>query len=92
MITLDLADAMASKVGITREQGLAAIKAMTDAIAVALKEGDTVALRGFGTLKLMTQTSTAQVERPGHDQPVTITRKHVAFKPGVLFAHIEPKG
>ena len=91
MINLDLADAMASKTGITREQGLAAIKAMTDAIAGALKAGETVELRGFGTFKYVTRTVTGDVARPGHEA-ITIEQRDVAFRPGVILSRVVAEG
>ena len=47
-----LVDAVAAKAGIKKKEAEAAVNAMTDAIAEALKAGDKVQLIGFGTFEV----------------------------------------
>lgn len=48
----DLIEAMAEAADISKSAAGRALDAMTDAIAVALKNGDTVSLIGFGTFSV----------------------------------------
>ena len=47
-----LVDAVAAKAGIKKKEAEAAVNAMTEAIAEALKAGDKVQLIGFGTFEV----------------------------------------
>lgn len=48
----DLVDAMANAAGITKSAAGQALDAFTDSVAVALKQGDTVSIIGFGTFSV----------------------------------------
>jgi DNA-binding protein HU-beta len=48
----DLVNAMAEKAGLSKSDSEKALKAFTDAITVALKAGEKVALVGFGTFSV----------------------------------------
>ena len=50
-----LVDVVAAKAGIKKKEAEAAVNAMTDAIAEALKAGDKVQLIGFGTFEVKTR-------------------------------------
>lgn len=48
----DLVDAMANAAGITKSAAGQALDALTDSVAVALKQGETVSIIGFGTFSV----------------------------------------
>ena len=75
----ELSSAVAKQANLTQAQAKAAVEATLDAIATALKEGDKVALLGFGTFSVN--------ERPGINpatkEKITIpAKKVVKFKAG----------
>ena len=57
-----LVDAVAAKAGIKKKEAEAAVNAMTEAIAEALKAGDKVQLIGFGSFEVKERG-----EREGHN-------------------------
>jgi len=48
----ELVDAMADAADISKSAAARALDALTDAVAVALKNGDTVSILGFGTFSV----------------------------------------
>ena len=76
-----LVDAVAAKAGIKKKEAEAAVNAMTDAIAEALKAGDKVQLIGFGTFEVK-----AVAEREGRNPKTGETIKIAASKKPVFSA------
>ena len=78
----DLIGKVAVSAGITRAQAEDAVNAVVDCITTALKEGDDVALIGFGTFRVRHRPA-----RIGHNprtkERIQIAAKNVAsFRPG----------
>ena len=48
----NLVEQMASKSGVTKTQADAVLRAFTDVVTVALSQGDSIGLTGFGTFQI----------------------------------------
>lgn len=78
----ELSSAVAKQANLTQAQAKAAVDATLDAIAGALKEGDKVALLGFGTFAV-TERPERQGINPATKEKITIAAKKVVkFKAG----------
>lgn len=77
-----LIDVVATKTGLKKKEAEAAVNAMTDAIAEALKAGDKVQLIGFGTFEVK-ERAARQGHNPKTGETITIAAsKHPAFAAG----------
>ena len=77
----ELSSAVAKQANLTQAQAKAAVEATLDAIA-AVKEGDKVALLGFGTFSV-TERPERQGINPATKEKITIpAKKVVKFKAG----------
>lgn len=90
----DLVNAVAARTGFTKKDTGHAIDAMIGAISLAMKNGDSVTLAGFGTFKVTTRAARAGVNprtREKMDIPArTSLRFHAAKALRDLVALIEP--
>ena len=78
----ELSSAVAKQANLTQAQAKAAVEATLDAIATALKEGDKVALLGFGTFSV-NERPERQGINPSTREKITIAAKKVVkFKAG----------
>ncbi len=78
----ELSSAVAKQANLTQAQAKAAVEATLDAIATALKEGDKVALLGFGTFSV-NERPERQGINPSTKEKITIAAKKVVkFKAG----------
>ncbi|MCD8522309.1 MAG: HU family DNA-binding protein [Saccharospirillaceae bacterium] len=78
----ELAAAIAEKADLSKEKAAEVITAITDQIAKALSEGDSVSLIGFGTFEVR-QRAERQGKNPQTGALITIAAAKVpAFKPG----------
>ncbi len=78
----ELSSAVAKQANLTQTQAKAAVEATLDAIATALKEGDKVALLGFGTFSV-NERPERQGINPSTKEKITIAAKKVVkFKAG----------
>jgi DNA-binding protein HU-beta len=78
----ELSGAVAKQANLTQAQAKAAVEATLDAIASALKEGDKVALLGFGTFSV-NERPERQGINPSTKEKITIAAKKVVkFKAG----------
>jgi DNA-binding protein HU-alpha len=78
----ELAAAIAEKADLTKEKAAEVLNAVTDQIAKALGEGDSVTLIGFGTFEARNRAE-RQGKNPQTGAPITIAAAKVpAFKPG----------
>ena len=78
----ELSSAVAKQANLTQAQAKAAVEATLDAIASALKEGDKVALLGFGTFSV-NERPERQGINPSTKEKITIAAKKVVkFKAG----------
>lgn len=78
----ELSGAVAKQANLTQAQAKAAVEATLDAIATALKEGDKVALLGFGTFSV-NERPERQGINPSTKEKITIAAKKVVkFKAG----------
>ncbi len=78
----ELISAVAKKAELTQGQAKAAVDAMMDAIADALKAEDKVALLGFGTFSV-SERAAREGFNPITKEKITIeAKKVVKFKPG----------
>lgn len=76
---------VAAKAGLTGKQAEAAIGAVSDTIAEALKCGDSVRISGFGTFERRTRAARTGVN-PQTKQPISIPETKVpAFKAASAF-------
>ena len=81
----DLVNAVAAA-GLTKVDSKKAVDAVLDAIADALKEGDKVALLGFGTFSISERPARTGIN-PATKQKITIAAKKVVkFKAGAELA------
>ena len=79
-----LVDAIAAKAGLTKKDAKAALDAFLNTVGETLKEGDKVALIGFGTFKVVMQSARKGVN-PQTGEKITIpAKKVVKFKPGAM--------
>ena len=78
----DLVNAMAAESGLTKADASKALNAFIAAVTAALKEGDKVALVGFGTFGISERAARKGVN-PSNGQAIEIpAKKVVRFKPG----------
>ena len=74
-----LVDAVAAKAGIKKKEAEAAVNAMTEAIAEALKAGDKVQLIGFGSFEVK-ERAAREGHNPATGEKITIpASKNVGF-------------
>jgi len=79
----ELIDAMASGAGISKADAKKALNAAIDAITAALKDGDRVALVGFGTFSVSTRAA-RKGRNPQTGAEIEIpAKKVVKFKAGL---------
>jgi len=77
-----LIDAIAEKAGLTKADSKKALDAFIEATTDALKNGDRVALIGFGSFSVSTRSARTG-RNPQTGAPIKIGEKKVAkFKPG----------
>ena len=77
-----LIDAIAEKAGLTKADAKKALDAFVDATTDALKNGDRVALIGFGSFSVSTRSARTG-RNPQSGAPLQISAKKVVkFKPG----------
>ena len=77
-----LIDAIAEKAGLTKVDSKKALDAFIEATTEALKNGDRVALIGFGSFSVSTRSARTG-RNPQTGAPIKIDEKKVAkFKPG----------
>ena len=78
----ELAAAIAEKTDLSKEKAAEIITIITDRIAQALSEGDSVSLIGFGTFEVR-ERAERQGKNPQTGEAITIAAAQVpAFKPG----------
>ncbi|QQD20346.1 HU family DNA-binding protein [Venatoribacter cucullus] len=78
----ELAAAIAEKADLSKEKAAEVITVITDQIAKALSEGDSVSLIGFGTFEVRSRAE-RQGKNPQTGAAITIAAAKVpAFKPG----------
>ena len=78
----ELINAMAAESGLSKADSKKALDAFISAVSAALKEGDKVALVGFGTLSVAERGERTGIN-PSTKQTITIpAKKVVKFKPG----------
>ncbi|MBC7827405.1 MAG: HU family DNA-binding protein [Chitinophagaceae bacterium] len=81
-----LIDAIAEKAGLTKADAKKSLDAFVEATSEALKNGDRVALIGFGSFSV-TSRSARSGRNPQSGQTITIPEKKVVkFKPGAELA------
>ena len=71
-----LVEAVAAKAGIKKKEAEAAVNAMTDAIAEALKAGDKVQLIGFGTFDVK-ETAAREGHNPRTGETIAASKRPV---------------
>ncbi|MEN6453800.1 MAG: HU family DNA-binding protein [Prolixibacteraceae bacterium] len=77
-----LIDAIAEKAGLTKADAKKALDAFVESTTDALKNGDRVALIGFGSFAVATRSARTG-RNPQSGSPINIpARKVVKFKPG----------
>ncbi|MGV8090925.1 MAG: HU family DNA-binding protein [Mangrovibacterium sp.] len=77
-----LIDAIAEKAGLTKADAKKALDAFVESTTDALKNGDRVALIGFGSFSVATRSARTG-RNPQSGSPINIpARKVVKFKPG----------
>ena len=77
-----LIDAIAAEAGLTKADAKKSLDAFVKATTDALKEGDRVALVGFGSFSV-SQSNERTGRNPQTGKPITIkAKKVVKFKPG----------
>ncbi|HBL75778.1 MAG: DNA-binding protein [Bacteroidetes bacterium GWF2_42_66] len=77
-----LIDAIAEKAGLTKADAKKALDAFVEATTDALKNGDRVALIGFGSFAVATRSARTG-RNPQSGSPIEIPQKKVVkFKPG----------
>ena len=82
----ELINAVAEKSGLSKADSKKAIDAVVASITEALKEGDKVALVGFGTFAVSERGERTGIN-PATKETITIAAKKVAkFKPGAELA------
>lgn len=78
----DLINAMATEGGMSKAVAKNALDAFIAAVTKAMKEGDKVALVGFGTFSVSERAARTGIN-PSTKQPIEIPAKRVVkFKPG----------
>ena len=82
MTKVELIAAVANEANLTKKDAEAAVNSALNAITNALKEGDKVALVGFGTFEVR-ERAERQGINPRTREPITIAAsKSIVFKPG----------
>jgi len=82
MTKTELVSAMAEKSGLTKKITEAALNALLEVVEEALKKGEKVEIRGFGTF-LMKERAPRVARNPKTGETVKVPAKLVpAFKPG----------
>ena len=78
----ELVAAVAEQAGLSRKDAEAAVKAFTDVVADALKNGDKIQLVGFGTFEV-SERAAREGRNPQSGEPMTIAAsKAPKFKAG----------
>ena len=79
----ELINAMSAESGLSKTDAKKALDAFVSAVTNAMKEGDKVALVGFGTFSVSERAGRTGIN-PATKQPIEIpAKKVVKFKPGV---------
>ena len=82
MTKVELIAAVANEANLTKKDAEAAVNSALNAITNALKEGDKVALVGFGTFEVR-ERAERQGINPRTREPITIAAsRSIVFKPG----------
>lgn len=81
----DLVNAVAAA-GLTKVDSKKAVDAVLDAIADALKEGDKVALLGFGTFSINERPARTGINPATKEKIQIAAKKVIKFKPGAELA------
>ena len=81
----DLVNAVAAA-GLTKVESKKAVDAVLDAIADALKEGDKVALLGFGTFSISERPARTGINPATKEKIQIAAKKVIKFKPGAELA------
>ena len=81
----DVVSAIANKAGFTLRDADEAYKAFVETIAEALKEGDSVALAGFGTFKVKEKAARTGINPQTKEQITIPATKAPSFKFGKSF-------
>lgn len=81
----DLVNAVAAA-GLTKVDSKKAVDAVLDAIADALKEGDKVALLGFGTFSISERPARTGINPATKEKIQIAAQKVIKFKPGAELA------
>ena len=78
----DFVNSIADSVGVTRRQAAEAFDAIFDAMAAALKSGDTAKVPGFGSFSI-SERAARKGRNPATGEAIKIkASKSVRFKPG----------
>ena len=85
MYKTDLVNAVAAA-GLTKVDSKKAVDAVLDAIADALKEGDKVALLGFGTFSISERPARTGINPATKEKIQIAAKKVIKFKPGAELA------
>lgn len=81
----DLVSSVAKKAGLTKEQAAKAVDAVTETTVEALKSGDGLALKGFGSFTVQTRAA-REGRNPKTKETIQIGEKKIAkfkFSPEV---------
>ncbi|HHW19509.1 MAG TPA: HU family DNA-binding protein [Firmicutes bacterium] len=82
MTKAELVDKIAAKTGMTKKDSTAALEAVLDSVAEALKAGDKVSLVGFGSFEVRKRAArTGRDPRTGQEIKIA-ARKVPVFKAG----------
>ena len=81
----DLVNAIAAA-GVSKADSKKALDAVLDAIAGALKEGDKVAILGFGTFAVSERPARTGINPPTKEKIQIEAKKVIKFKPGAELA------
>jgi nucleoid DNA-binding protein len=88
MTKADLVEKIAEKTGLTRTDVAVIVDGFLDAIKLAMKEGNNIEIRGFGTFKIkLRKARKARNPRTGEEVPVP-DRKVPVFKPSNEFKEL----
>ena len=83
-----LIDAIADKAGLTKADAKKALDAFVESTTDALKNGDRVALIGFGSFSVSTRSARTG-RNPQSGAPIEIPEKNVVkFKPGAELSEV----
>jgi len=88
MTKAELVEKIAEKTGLTRTDVAVIVDGFLDAIKLAMKEGNNIEIRGFGTFKIKPRKARkARNPRTGEEVPVP-DRKVPVFKPSNEFKEL----